>query len=341
MIAPLEPTLTEEMRPHFTACVLLLRSLLSYARERGVDVDRLLHQLEIPMPLLDDADARVPETALQRAWEEIASATHDDAVGIDFAEHARKDEFGVLDYAMYFSSTLRDAIDRIARFYRLLSDAAAIEVVSDGDATHIRRLVRATHPLEQDAFFALICLRLCDLSDRAVRPREVRFEHPPRAEAKLAELFRCRIRFGQRTSQLIFATADLALPAHAAKPKLAALLDRYASELLARLPSTASYADHVRQAIVRAIQRGPPTVAAVARQMRSSPRTVQRRLAEAETTHKELVDEVRRQLAVRYLESSKLSITEIAYLLGYRDSGSFRRSFKRWTGKTPVEVRAG
>jgi len=325
--------------PYLTASVLVVRDLLSYARSHGVDVDRLLPELGILPALLEDPDARVPEATHERAWAEVAAATGDEALGIHTAQQSEEGAFEVLDYAMHFSSTLRDGLDRMARFYRLLADVAAIEVVSDGDVTHVRRLVGGTHPQKEDFYFALVCVRLRAGSGREIRPREVCFEHAPHAKRELADFFGCPIRFGRAQSDLVLASADLALPAQAAKPRLAALLDRYAEELLERLPSTSSYVDHVRRAIVHVIKREPPTLEAIAREMHASARTVQRRLAEAGTTHKRLVDEMRRQLALRYIQHPKLSIAQIACLLGFQDESSFRRSFRKWTGQSPRQAR--
>jgi len=324
-----------------TASVLLLRSLFSYARSIGVDVDRVLHALRIPPALLEDRDARVPQATLSGAWAEVGTASADQALGLHYAEQAEEGDFGVLEYAAYFSSSLRDVVDRVARFYRLLSDALAIEVLADGDATRITRLVGGTDPQEREAFFAVLCVRLRNLGGREIRPREVSFEHASHARRELEGFFGCPVHFGRAHSELVLASSDLDRPGHAAKPRLAALLDRYATELLARLPATGSYADHVRRSIAHVIQREPPTLEAIARQMHASRRTVQRRLSDAGTTHKHLVEEVRRQLALRYIATPELSIVEIAYLLGYQEESSFRRAFKKWTGKSPSQARHG
>ena len=339
MNAPYElPLPVSASRPHLTASHLMLRSLLSFARARGVQVGPILQRLGIARMSLGDADARMPDSTLQRVWAELTAATADDTFGTQFAEHAQEGEFGVVDYAMYFSSSAGDALERITQFYRLLSDALAIAIVRENGVTRVRRLVHGTHPQEQDAFFALLCLRLRRINGE-VRPREVRLEHRPHAATRLAAVFGCPVRFGAEAGEIVLASSDLVLPAHAAKPRLVAVLDRYAADLLAQLPATATYADYVRHAIARAIQHGSPTLVAVAREMHSSARTIQRRLTDSGTTHKELVDDVRRQLALRYLQSPKLSLTEIAFLLGYEDAGSFRRTVKRWTGKTPSELR--
>lgn len=324
---------------HQTASVLVLQWLLAYARRIGLDVSGLLRDLRLAPAELDDPDVRLPVPTLQRAWAAVAAASSDEAFGLHLAQHTEEGAFEVLDYAASFSSTLRDALDWVARFYRLASDEAAIQVLRDGGAARVVRLVGDTHPQNQDALFALLVNRFRSFSGRPVSPREVSFEHAPHAEGELAAFFGCPVRFARAHSELVFASSDSELPVHAAKPRLAAVLNRYAAELLARLPAGDSYADHVRWAVTHVIQRGSPTLAAIAREMHASARTVQRRLSDAGTTHTRLVDEVRRQLAMRYIESPLLSITETAFLLGYEDERSFRRAFKKWTGKSPTQAR--
>jgi AraC-like DNA-binding protein len=73
--------------------------------------------------------------------------------------------------------------------------------------------------------------------------------------------------------------------------------------------------------------------------MHASARTVQRRLAEAGTTYQRMVDETRRELALRFIQSAELPIAHIAFCLGFRDERSFRRSFRRWTGQSPTQAR--
>jgi AraC-like DNA-binding protein len=116
--------------------------------------------------------------------------------------------------------------------------------------------------------------------------------------------------------------------------------DGDAVELLAAIVPRDATLDRVRAAVTRVLRTGPPTLASVARTLRASPRTVQRRLKEAGSSHRGVVDEVRRELAIRYLATPGLSITEIAFLLGFTDDSSFRRVYKRWTGRSPARTRS-
>jgi AraC-like DNA-binding protein len=319
--------------------VLVLRWLLSYARRKGIDRDGLLHDLRIAPSEVDDPNARLPEATMRRAWAAIATACADEAIGLHIAQHADEGQFEVLDYAMSFSRTLREALERLAHFYRLASDDVAIQVIDDGERTRIVRQVSGTDAHSQDAFFAIVVDRFRSLSGDFVQPLQVSFEHAPYAEREFAAFFGCPARFARARSELVFASSDLERPVTAAKPKLAEVLDRYAAELVTRLPAPGSYDDRVLQVVGRLIQRGSPTLEAIARELHASPRTVQRRLSEMGTTYTRVVDDARRQLAMRYIESPQLSITQIAFLLGYQDDSSFRRAFKGWTGKSPTEVR--
>lgn len=324
-----------------TTSVLVLRWLLSYARRAGVDLRGLPRDLPVAAGEIDDLDARIPEATMRRAWVAIAAASADEAFGLHLAQHTDEDQFEVLDYAMRFSGTLREALRRVARFYRLVSDTVAIQVVDAGETTRVVRVASDTHAQRQDALFALLVGRFRSLSGHFVRPREVSLEHAPHAQRELAAFFRCPVRFASARSELVFATADLERPVLAARPGLALVLDRYAAELVTRLPPPGSYADHVLQVAGRLIQRGSPTLEAIARELHASPRTVQRRLSDMGTTYTRLVDDARRQLALRYIDSPRLSITEIAFLLGYEDDRSLRRAFKKWTGKSPSAARHG
>jgi AraC-like DNA-binding protein len=78
----------------------------------------------------------------------------------------------------------------------------------------------------------------------------------------------------------------------------------------------------------------------IADRLHLSERTLRRRLQAEGTRHKKLVEEIRQELATRYLESSDLGVADIAFLLGFSQAAAFNRAFRRWTGKTPGEYRA-
>ncbi|MGA9526123.1 MAG: helix-turn-helix transcriptional regulator, partial [Myxococcaceae bacterium] len=108
---------------------------------------------------------------------------------------------------------------------------------------------------------------------------------------------------------------------------------------LARLPKADDFVLQVRQRVTSALSGGEPTLEAIASQLAITPRTLQRRLKEHGTTYQLLLEELRRELALRYLRDHGLEISEVAFLLGFSEPSAFHRAFRRWTGTTPLSFR--
>jgi Arabinose-binding domain of AraC transcription regulator, N-term len=123
-----------------TASALTLGVLLSVAREKGVDVDALQRELDVPPAALHDIEYRIPEAVRLRAWLEIEERTRDPFLGLHVAEHAHIGMFDVLDYAVYFSPTFDKSLDNICRFHRLVCDAWSFRRTADAEVTRIRRV---------------------------------------------------------------------------------------------------------------------------------------------------------------------------------------------------------
>ena len=128
----------------------------------------------------------------------------------------------------------------------------------------------------------------------------------------------------------------------ASDPALAACFDRHIQKLLGREPAAPErVARRVRAFLLEEVQRGAPTLQTAAAHLRTSPRTLKRRLQEEGTTFQDLLDSVRCDLAKRYLEEPRLALGEVSFLLGFSEPSAFHRAFKRWTGKTPLAYRQG
>jgi AraC-like DNA-binding protein len=289
----------------------MLRPMLSFARTKGVDVEELLGEIGVPSSALDDHDYRIPEASRARAWIMAAARARDPLFGLHVAEHSRIGAYDVLDYALYFSSTLGEALERILRFHRVLCDAWAFTRDVEQESIRLRRVQRTPAP-EAEAFFALLVLRARELTGVGLAPKEVRFAHgEPENPTRHEALFSCPVRFGCPASEILFPTTDLALPVKTANPGVESILERYMGQLLQRLPREDSFVERVRAAVARTLHHGRPSVRTTARELHASARTVQRRLSERGTTHAEIVDSIRLELARRLVAEKRTSITEI------------------------------
>jgi AraC-like DNA-binding protein len=171
-------------------------------------------------------------------------------------------------------------------------------------------------------------------------PLEVRFAHAePNNVCEHARFFSAPVRFACGENALVLPTPRLDTPCVRADPALLAVLDRYAADRLARAPQTHTLADRVRTTLAEQLVGTEPGVARLAARLRMSVRTLNRTLAAEGTTYRALLDQLRHELAARNLADDRVSIAEIAFLLGFSELSSFYRAFKRWTGCTPVEFR--
>jgi AraC-like DNA-binding protein len=174
-----------------------------------------------------------------------------------------------------------------------------------------------------------------------VTPLRVEFSHAvPSNLSEHRRIFRAPLLFDRPRAALVLPLRVLELPLHGANPGLCTVLERQVSELLADLPGTETVVDRVKRLIVGELSGGEPSAEVVARKMRATPRTLHRWLTAEGTSYREILDGLRRNLALRYLTEDRLAIGEAAYLLGFSEASAFHRSFKRWTGKTPAQYRS-
>src|SRR6185437_17141686 len=148
-------------------------------------------------------------------------------------------------------------------------------------------------------------------------------------------IFRGPLRFAQPENALVLPESALELPMVKAGAALKTLLERTASEILQRLPKTDTLIAHVRKLLAEELRGGDPGIARLARRLHTTPRTLRRRLDEAGVTHREILDQLRRDLAHQYLRQEAIAISEVAFLLGYSDASPFHKAFKRWSGVSP------
>jgi AraC-like DNA-binding protein len=169
---------------------------------------------------------------------------------------------------------------------------------------------------------------------------EVWFQHSaPRDRSIHDEIFACPVRFDAPETRLVLSRAALERPVVGRDPALYQYLDRHALALAKTFPDATSLATRVRRELGSALSSGEPTQTEIARRLALSERTLQRHLKAEGHNFAELLDSVRKELARSYLRDAALSVSEVAFLLGYSEPSSFHRAFRRWEGEAPSEFR--
>jgi AraC-like DNA-binding protein len=322
--------------------------IVAAAAARGADPARLMAATGFDPALASNPDAKISLALEAALWAEAARMTSDDAFGLHAAELVKPGMFDVLDYAVRTAPTLRISLERLARYNRLVHDAAVFELVPDDAVVRVEHDFRAGSGAQSrhSAEFTLASLAVVatQLAGEPVRPRAVAFAHsePARAEtlAEHRRIFGLKPQFGCPRKVVAFDARVLDRPLPQADRALSRVIERHAEALLAQLPALhETTAERVRNLLWATLGEQVPTLGELASRLKTSERSLQRKLAEEKLTFELLLDQVRRDLALRYLADPKIAVAEIAYLLGYSEPSPFHRAFKRWTGLTPNEAR--
>lgn len=319
--------------------------IIGAAARAGVDAAALAKATGFDPALAADPDARIPLAEETRLWDEAARLVGDAAFGLHAARGLAPGAFDVLDYAVRTAPTLRESLERLALYNRLVHDAAVFTIVDRGDVTRVEHRLAppgaVQSPHAADFTLASIVEIGGQLANKRIAPRAVELHHAAIARSsEYRAVFGVTPRFGAEVNavELGRALVDESLPS--ADPALYNVIRRHADALLAARPAPSeSTTDRVRRLLADALGEGQATLKAVAGRLKMSQRSLQRRLADEGVTFDALLDELRRDLALRYLSDRRIAIAEVAYLLGYSEPSPFHRAFKRWTGVTPSEVR--
>ena len=290
---------------------------------------------------LEVSGARYPWRGMQKLWVEAARVTNDPTFGLVVGANIRPTTFHALGFSWIASRTLLESLQRLARYYKLLSNAPYGVVLHDeGDTWFLENTVEdhgntQADRLATDAVMMAI-IRLCkQASDNHFHPVGVRMHRPApdNIDAYVAAL-EAPVYFGQERRGLLFDKAELEKPLPGDNLELAVAHDEIAENYIAGLePERVS--TEVRKLLIELLPSGNASQEAIARQMNRSLSTLQRQLASESTNYKQIREQTRAALAEKYVREGEHSLSQIAYLLGFSDQSNFSRAFRRWTGQSP------
>lgn len=274
-------------------------------------------------------------------WKSLGFSSSPD-IGLRLAAETSVHEYDFSLLAALHSPDVRTALEKLARYKRLCGPQDLnLERSSEEVAVSTVWLNAASVPPPRlvDAMFATLLLLMQRASGQALAPKRVELTRVRADEAILMRFFGCPLKFRAKRDALVFddGLMDTPFVTHNAD-----LLDLLLPSLDGQVAKTRGngFLDQVRQAIAKRMSGERPSAEKVAHELATSTRTLQRRLAEHETSYQEVLDEVRRHAALRLLGAEGIEIAEAAFMLGFEELNSFARAFRGWEGKTPKQWRA-
>lgn len=321
------------------------RALRKQLDALNLDSAALCSEAGLDPQQMDDPNARYPLSATTRLWELAVQASGDPAIGLRVSRFVSPTTFHALGYALVASGSLREVFERIVRYHQVVSDALTLELSAEGERYHFRLLQPPDSPapaLEAIDAFAAIYVRTCrNRLGRDYAPLAVYLRRPEPADPKPWHVvFRAPVFFGAEEDRLEFAARDFDSHLDDANPELAEHNETVLKRTLAQLQPL-TWERKVRRAIEEQLPEGEPSAERIAQALHLSLRSLQRHLADEGCRFDALLNECRENLALLHLRDPHCSLAEISYLLGFADTSSFSRAFKRWTGMTPGQFRDG
>jgi AraC-like DNA-binding protein len=323
----------------------MTRLAYDYALKAGLPARALARRAGLTLRAIQDANVRLDARDQIAFLDSVAAAAADDSLGFHLACNADLRTTGLFYYVLTSSSRLIEVFQRGARYTSLVNEGirqTCIERRAIGLELHATAAARRTNRHEIQ-FWMTTVLRLSrELTGRRLSPRRVCFAHVRgQRVAELGRYFSCDVEYGAPSDSILFAGHVREFPIVNADQYLNRLLVDFSEQAMrAQRRRGSAFESMVQNAVATLLPHGEASTSAVAGLLGISERTLARKLATAGTAFSTLRTQLRRDLAQGYLAEPGLSISEIAWLLGFSDVAAFSHAFKRWTGLAPRQARA-
>jgi AraC-like DNA-binding protein len=332
---------THALRESTVAAALLI-DLVRYMEQRG-------HHLGLDRSLLEQPNARVPGSEAERCWQLASQLAADPDIGLHAAENFNPGALSILGYVLLSCRSAREALARLAQFAALVNDGLRVRVTDSADRTqcgfevipHLNNYLDRTPRQAMETMTCGTLITMRRLTTLNVQPLAVAFRHPaPASTAEHLRIFGHCVRFGQPENFIEFRTSDLSANLLSANPALLAMFDAQAVQLLDQMGQRGPVSQRVLAILARRITVTVPALDEIAAELAMSERSLQRELRGENTSFRQLVEDMKREIACQHLARPGASASEAAFLLGFSEPSAFTRAFRRWTGSAPTQFQS-
>ena len=321
--------------------------VIAYGVARGCDGGHLESLITANAVDAEGLNPSVPVSTYFQVFDRIAKLLNDEDVGLKIYRDMDWADLGIIGFAYKSAATVFDAVKTRNRFYRLAiqnSTIATFDVTEAGRLTYTYSVLDSSLPVsrhDNDLDLSGVVYLVRDLSgEKDWCPKEVRFSHEsPEACDEYEATFGCPISFNAPECFMEFPEETASLKVIGGDQRLYSILDSQLQRLNADVNTDDDTKWNVQEAVARELCNGVPAIEGIASELGMSSRSLQRRLADADSSFRSVIDDTRKRLACRYLDFTDYALVEIAFLLGYTELSAFIRAFRRWTGQTPQSYR--
>lgn len=320
-------------------------NLIDFVRQQGHVVEPLEELLGLQPEYLNREDIRISASKMSLIWDRAMELSNDENIGLHLGMATMATALRTTSMIMQSSATLYDALEQGIRYSALIANVMDMAIGEAGDQLYIEFKPKKEWLIEPGRVVR-DCLNLTMASARFSVQQLIEYidapsflsftYNEPENVSELQSVFNCPISFEQPHNRIGFPKKLAQSKLVTSDPRLLSTLEKYATELKSTFVENNAIGARVQHLIFEMMNPQPPTLDEVAAALNLSGRTLQRKIKEeTNATYKKLVDEVRRKLCVKLMENPSCSVDEIGFHLGYADTPSFIRAYKRWYGQTP------
>jgi len=326
----------DEHRAH----VGFVTRLLEVSGKQGVSRSELLALAGIDAVILQNPNATIPMQKIHRLWQAAVEKTKDNALGLHVGEYIKPGFLNVVGYIIMTSQSMEDAFQSSSRYISLVCNVDRISLeVDKKEARVVYNIIDSTVSYSKyrvEASLTTIITFGNWITGQVIPVKKVYCMHrEPEYSHEYQRIFKAPVEFESSSNTIVFYKQALDLPIIQADPTLCAQFNLQAKKMMEALSVNRHLTDQITGVLINKYHGNDPGVATVSRELAMSIRTLYRRLKLEKTTYKAISDKARKEVSIRLLSQPDMAIYEIAFLLGYAETSSFYRAFKRWTGKSP------
>jgi AraC-like DNA-binding protein len=303
----------------------------------------VLRRAGMSLTHIEDEKRRITDAHFFSIWDAIGELSNDPAIGLKMGCQFHADALPPSMLAAYYARDYRDAITRHERFLQM-SAASEMRISEHLGETSIewnwKRGRLQEPPLLTDVTFAMLVEMGRRGTEQPFNPKRVELKRPPERTGVHRAFFQCPIKFRAARNVLVFDSSDFQRPFVTYNAELLEMLQPQLDKSHLQAKAEVTVAERVKWILKQMLAGGRPDASVVAHELGLSVRTLQRRIVNEGTTFRELLSEVRKELAREYLSRPEMPPTEIAFFLGFEDTSSFYRAFRIWEEMTPERWRA-
>jgi AraC-like DNA-binding protein len=320
--------------------------LIESAASLGCNKETLWALLGVTPASISNPDQMIDATKVYELWEAVFTQTKDPEIAIKISSFRRTPPSDPFGFLFMTSPNIQDALEMSFRYLHLRATTATyrmeepddktVKVIQDRSGADCIGLRLAVESTTSD-----MALRLRELIIEEIFPQKITFTHAPLGQHDLHErVLGGPVSFRATENAIWLPKRILSIPLRHGNPSLASYFRTQVETALSqRQDSGKDLTSEIRRRLASDLAR-VPSLEKMAQELGLGERTLRRRLEEERTSFQEILDDLRVEVARRHLQQQRISISEVAYLLGYSEPSAFHRAFKRWTGQTPAEFRA-